>query len=175
MNKNSGTILYFAYGSNLHPLWLNNRVVSAVPVKHVTLEKWKLCFNKRSKRDNSAKCNIIRTGLPADMVHGVIYQFNSTERKILDDAEDGYSGEIMAIGGFDEVLLYVAKVENIDNRLLPYSWYKEIIIAGARIHEFPEIYIDYICSFEAIRDPDIKREQEKKAIIRQVRLADCDS
>lgn len=165
MNYQPEKLLYFAYGSNLHIRWLNNRVVSAVPVARVVLKNRKLQFNKRSNSDNSAKCNIIKTGEITDMVHGVIYEFDANEKNILDKAEDGYQGKIITIGRFAEVLLYEAASENIDDVLLPYTWYKDIIITGACMHCFPDKYIEYIKSFPAISDPDPNREKMNRAIV----------
>ena len=76
-------LLYFAYGSNLHPGWLCNRVPSAQKLYTVTLYEWQLHFHKISK-DESAKCNIVKTGISYDSVHGVIYQIDPDEKYKLD-------------------------------------------------------------------------------------------
>jgi len=159
MNK----LLYFAYGSNLHPKWLNYRVTSASPVSNISLKHWKLCFHKRSD-DNSAKCNIIKTDLDDDVVHGTIYEFNSDEKMKLDKAEGGYTPKSMKLGEFDDVLVYLANSERIENNLPIYTWYHDIVLAGAEFHDLPLTYIEYIKSFKAINDPNTNRDKEKRSI-----------
>jgi len=157
-------LLYFAYGSNLHPNWLRNRVQSAEPISNVSIKNWRLYFNKLSK-DGSAKCNIIQTNSSDDIVHGVIYQFNSNEKKELDTAEGGYIPEMMQFGKFDNVLVYIAKKEKINDNLLPYTWYKDIVIAGAQYHNLPEEYIEIIKPFKATIDPDQEYEEKQRSIV----------
>lgn len=157
-------LLYFAYGSNLHPGWLRNRVASAEKLSTEYLNNWKLRFHKRSL-DRSAKCNIVKTDSLDDLVHGVIYQFNSNEKEILDKAEGGYRHEKMQIGKFDNVLVYLANKEKINDNLLPYTWYKDIVIAGAQYHNLPEEYIEFIKSFKATIDPDQEREKKQRLIV----------
>ena len=156
-------ILYFAYGSNLLPTWLNYRVHSASPVSNISLNNWKLCFHKCSD-DGSAKCNIIETDLNDDVVHGTIYEFNSDEKVKLDRAEGGYKHISMKFDEFDNVLVYLAKKERIDNNLPVYTWYHDIVIAGAQFHDLPITYIEYIKSFKAINDPNTDRDKEKRSI-----------
>jgi hypothetical protein len=65
-------IHYFAYGSNLHPVRLIERVPSANLVGVIGLSKHRLAFQKRSK-DGSSKCNLFQTGSASDLVYGAIY------------------------------------------------------------------------------------------------------
>lgn len=71
----------------------------------------------------------------------------------------------MQIGTFDDVLVYLAKKEMIDDNALPYTWYKDIVIAGVKFHKFPEEYIAFISSFSATIDPDHEREKKIRLII----------
>ena len=52
----SATLLYFAYGSNLHPERLRERVPSAESLGVARLEAHVLRFHKRG-RDGSGKCD----------------------------------------------------------------------------------------------------------------------
>ena len=157
-------LLYFAYGSNLYPNRLYKRVTSATFISNASLKGWKLYFHKKSN-DESAKCNIVKTDSLEDIVYGVIYRFNSNEKVKLDRAEGGYNPEKMPIDKFNDVLVYLAKEEKIDDNLLPYTWYKDIVIAGAKFHKFPEIYIAFINSFNAVIDLDQEREERERLII----------
>jgi len=159
-------LFYFAYGSNLHPKWLTqtDRVPSAISISNESINNWKLYFHKESD-DGSAKCNVIETGLSDDVVHGTIYEFNSDEKEKLDKAEGGYTFKLMKFDGFDDVRVYLANEKKIKNNLLPYAWYKDIVIAGAQFHDLPITYIEYIKSFKAINDHDTNRDKEKRSIV----------
>ena len=155
---------YFAYGSNLHPNWLRSRVPSAEIVSRVDVECWKLCFHKAGT-DGSAKCNIIQTNSAEDIVHGMIYEFNAIEQDKLDEAEFGYHARSIQLGQHRDVLIYIARDENINDQLLPYSWYRDIVIAGAEYHRFPDNYIKFLQSFSASPDPDDDRDKKFRSII----------
>jgi gamma-glutamylcyclotransferase len=121
---------YFAYGSNLHPSWLRSRVPSAKILTRLDVAHWKLLFHKAGT-DDSAKCNIIPSNSAEDIIHGVIYEFNAMEQDKLDEVEFGYHARSMQFGHYKDVLIYIARDENINDQLLPYSWYRDIVIAGA--------------------------------------------
>ena len=156
-------LLYFAYGSNLHPVWLRNRAPSAQTLHTASLYGWQLRFHKFSK-DKSAKCNIVNTGILDDSVHGVIYQFDPDEKYKLDNIERDYHPELMTVDGYEDVLVYLAYEKYINDTLLPYSWYKDIVIAGAQHHKLPKEYIKFLYSFKAITDPDQEREIQNRLI-----------
>ena len=54
-------LLYFAYGSNLHPTRLGDRAPSVELVGTAVLEGHALRFHKRGA-DGSGKCNALATG-----------------------------------------------------------------------------------------------------------------
>ena len=156
-------LLYFAYGSNLHPQWLRSRTPSAEILSTESSPYYYLLFNKHGL-DNSGKCNIVKSDNIDDVVHGVVYQINADEKAVLDEAELGYSRERIQIGEYENVLVYIAN-ETVSNYSKPYSWYRDIVIAGAQYHNFPESYIEHIRSFTAIVDPDLERENKHRAIV----------
>ena len=135
-------ILYFAYGSNLHPHWLRSRTPSAEILSTESSACFNLHFNKHGL-DNSGKCNIVKSDHADDVIHGVVYQFNADEKGVLDKAERGYSKERIQIGEYENVLVYIAE-ETVSDYLEPYSWYQDIVIAGALYHHFPDSYIEHI-------------------------------
>ena len=156
-------LLYFAYGSNLHPQWLRSRTPSAEILSTESSPYFNLQFNKHGL-DNSGKCNIVKSDHADDVVHGVVYQINADEKAVLDEAERGYSHERIHIGEYENVLVYIAE-ETVSDYSKPYSWYRDIVIAGAQYHNFPESYIEHIRSFTAIVDPDLEREKKHRAIV----------
>lgn len=82
---------YLAYGSNLHPLRLQERVPSAVVVGVVKLAGQLLTFSKRGG-DGSGKCACFDSGNAADVVYGVLYQMDASGRDVLDKVEGRVMG-----------------------------------------------------------------------------------
>lgn len=159
------TLFYLAYGSNLHPRWLQSRVPSAEIVQKTSLDGWSLRFNKHSHTDGSAKCNILETGNTSDCVHGVVYRLKTIEKAALDKAEGGYDCVNIHLPEFGEIMVYLAKSAIINNELQPYSWYRDIVIAGAILHGLPAKYVSQLKEITAIPDPDASRERKHRAIV----------
>ena len=166
-NNNMKTVHYLAYGSNLHPRRLQRRVPSARVIGTVGLMGRQLKFHKRGQ-DASAKCNILQTGKTSDVVYAAIYEMYASERKILDQAEGlnrGYSLAQIEIVGQGTAFFYVAEEQYIDNNILPFNWYKELVIAGSRFHAFPETYLAQINNINVMPDHDEARQQHHMAIL----------
>ena len=53
--------------------------------------------------------------------------------------------------------------------LLPYDWYHELVMIGARTHGFPEDYLKRIESKQSLRDPDSDRSAEKWKTVEMIR------
>jgi gamma-glutamylcyclotransferase len=107
----------------------------------------------------------------ADLVWGVLFDFDASEKHLLDQAEGlghGYDEFTAAVeaedGRQDEALLYIAASSHIDNTRQPYSWYKRFVIEGARHHGIPKDYIDFLNSFQAREDPHHTRDERERAI-----------
>lgn len=150
---------YAAYGSNLHPLRLTERISSARLVTTGFLPGWSMRFHKRSN-DKSGKCNIF-TG--SNGVHLAIYEISARDKLTLDRIEGvgcGYCDVTLSIPGVGNCASYAADHSYVDAALLPYDWYKELVLIGARFHDFPDNYLSRIESIRALRDPDPNREVE---------------
>lgn len=156
-------LLYFAYGSNLHPLWLRSRTPSAEILGMECLSYFNLHFNKHGL-DNSGKCNIVASDDSEDVVYGVVYEFRADEKDVLDEAERGYEQEIINIGDYENVLVYIAP-DPVEGYLAPHSWYRDIVIAGAELHQFPQTYVAHIKSFNPTVDLDEEREHRCRTIV----------
>jgi gamma-glutamylcyclotransferase len=164
------TIHYLAYGSNLHPWRLQQRVASARLLNTVALMGWQLKFHKRGQ-DASAKCNIIQTSKTADVVYGAIYEMLTSEKQQLDKIEGlnvGYRQAQIDIADVGSTFFYVADEAFIDSKLLPFDWYKELVMAGGRFHTFPETYLAEIASIKVTMDTDPVRYQSNMAIVHGV-------
>jgi len=150
---------YAAYGSNLHPLRLTERISSAQLVTTSFLPDWSLHFHKRSK-DGSGKCNILSGG---DGIHIAIFDISTEDKLALDKIEGlglGYSQTQLDVPGIGGCASYVAEQSHIDNSLDPYDWYRELVLLGAQAHGFPEDYLNRIRSLQARKDPDPNRSIE---------------
>lgn len=161
---------YLAYGSNLHPLRLSERVSSARFLQTVRLEGWRLDFHKRSA-DFSAKCDLRHTKNPADIAYGAIYSMDPAEKPVLDHYEAcgfGYDPVPVTVecdGRPITCFTYSAHKDYVDPCLHPYSWYKDIVYLGARFHGFPGPYLEAIVGTPAIPDPDRERHLLHEALI----------
>lgn len=160
-------MLYLAYGSNLLPRRLRARVPSARLVGTVELNGWSLRFHKHGK-DDSAKCDLLHTASAHDVAHGAVFEIAAAERVHLDTAEGlgrGYDLTWLDLAPFARVFLYRAAETHIDERLKPFSWYRDLVEAGARFHGFPAGYVARIREVEALEDPDRERHRRNLALL----------
>ena len=168
-------IHYFAYGSNLHPVRLMDRVPSARLIGVANLDRHRLTFHKRSKDDGSSKCNILESSSATDVVHGAIYEIASEHKSDL----DGFEGK--GFGYIDNQIglvyqereypcfTYLAQKSHIVDNLKPYHWYKEMVLLGARYLSFPDEYVSSIDFVESIEDPENDRRRENQALLEKMR------
>ncbi len=161
---------YFAYGSNMCSRWLRNRVESARFHAVARLQKHALRFHKTSK-DGSGKCDVAATGYDGDVVHGVVFEIDPVEKPALDRCEGlnhGYAEKTVTVdcdGGGISAFTYVAQPTHVDSSLRPYSWYKDLVVAGAREHQLPENYIQSIESVPANADLDSSRDAKNRQFL----------
>ena len=166
---------YFAYGSNLHPMRLLERVHSATLVGITRVGKHRLVFHKRSI-DGSSKCNLLETGTESDLVYGAIYEIEPEHKPALDRFEwrgcgymDGqinvqYKGQEYAC------FTYMAQRSHIVGNLKPYHWYKKLVVLGASYLQFPAAYVASIEAVESVEDRDeLGREQSYALIERMIK------
>ncbi len=165
-------VYYFAYGSNLHPLRLSERVSSS-PIGVTSLQGYRLTFHKISS-DGSGKCNITKTTSNNDIVYGVIYKLSRSQKATLDKIEgvgNGYNCKKVALefrGITYKCLVYIAVPKSIDKGVRPYHWYKQLVLMGGNYWEFPEPYISSIKQNKSIADLDIKRRNKNKKLINKI-------
>ena len=165
---------YFAYGSNLHPVRLLDRVSSARLMGVVQLDGYQLAFHKRSD-DGSGKCNLLKTRNSLDTVHGAIYEIEPEHRSVLDEFEGngyGYTDNQIQIQYLDKeynCFTYLAQQSLITSNLKPYHWYKEMVVLGAKYLKFPDTYVSTIESVESCDDPDNKRSSENYDVLKKIK------
>ena len=163
-----GSFTAFAYGSNMLTVRLRERCPSATPVGIAELNGYKLRWHKRS-RDGSGKCDIVPATSPEARVLGVLYRIAEYEKRDLDRAEglgQGYSEiniEVLCDGKPIAAKAYQAA--DIDHSLRPFSWYRALVVAGAREHRIPEDYIALLEAVAAQEDPDHTRHAMNMRLI----------
>lgn len=162
-------IHYLSYGSNLHPVRLQKRIPSASLAGTVELPGRALSFSKRS-RDGSGKCTISKAD-GRQTVFGAIYEIDPQEKSRLDRIEgvgagyDAHWEELLLNGARTKAFVYVASSGYVDENLIPYRWYKDMVLAGASYHRFPAAYINALKTVEAADDPAKQRRKANEEIL----------
>ncbi|MDI1361285.1 gamma-glutamylcyclotransferase family protein [Methylotenera sp.] len=166
-------VFYLAYGSNLHPLRLQERVPSARVVGVIELSGYQLVFHKQSN-DDSGKCLLSKTLDILCKIYVVLYEFDISHKAALDEAEgigNGYDEELMSVtldGSDYRAYIYMASITHINSALIPYTWYKNLVIAGARFHNFPVDYIESIESVPSREDLNESRQTKNQNLLERM-------
>ncbi|MBM5810909.1 MAG: gamma-glutamylcyclotransferase [Gammaproteobacteria bacterium] len=148
-------ILVFAYGSNMLSARLQERCPGATPLGVAALRGYDLAWHKRS-RDGSGKCDVV-AGTNDSTVFGVVYELPCSQKASLDRAEGlgaGYNEctvTVMLNDAQADAVIY--KATDIDPTLRPYSWYRDLVVAGAQEHGLSADYVDCLRATQAIEDP----------------------
>ena len=151
--------VYFAYGSNMCEGWLKapDRAPSAAYVAVAHLQDHALRWHKRSK-DGSGKADAWYTGYEHDVVWGTLFTIADVDKPQLEKREgvgQGYHEvqvTVRRVTGIDcRAVTYVADPDYIDDSLKPYTWYKQIVVEGARQHRLP---LDYVTTVDAVASQD---------------------
>jgi gamma-glutamylcyclotransferase (GGCT)/AIG2-like uncharacterized protein YtfP len=164
---------YFAYGSNLHPVRLRERVPSAKLIGALELRRHRLVFHKRGV-DGSGKCTLIDSGVVTESVHGALYELDTAHKTILDQFEskgDGYLDNLIRLhreGQKYTCFTYLAQESHIDETLKPYHWYKKLVVLGARYLQFPDAYVASIESVDSTQDPDRDRRTANRSLLEKI-------
>lgn len=162
-------MLCFAYGSNMSIRRLQARVPESRFLTVGWLQRHRLLFHKRSREDQSAKCDAFHTGDPDDWVLGVVYDIPDREKPVLDRIEglgNGYDEALIrpqtTNGEPLEARMYAAT--DVASALVPYSWYRAHVLIGARENAFPDDYVERLLQTPVQHDPDSARHQHELAI-----------
>lgn len=163
-------MLYFAYGSNLHPARLGDRTPSAQLMTTGCVRGRCLVFHKIGQ-DGSAKCDALLSADPDSTVFGALYQLDPREFPTLDRFEAlgaGYDRQVLSVSTATRTLqafAYIAQTHYVAPDLKPFHWYKRLVIAGAKRHQFPERYIASIAAVDSMADPIAERAAKNLGIL----------
>ena len=142
---------YFAYGSNLEPRRLRERIGEFRVYGAACLYGHRLAFNKRG-RDGSGKANLMPD--PLGLVWGVVYELTPAAWPRLDRFEAGYTRLRIQVepspGEGLEAWSYAS------TRLCgkpPFAWYREHVVQGARQHGLPDAWVAWLEGVRVQPDP----------------------
>jgi gamma-glutamylcyclotransferase (GGCT)/AIG2-like uncharacterized protein YtfP len=172
-----GRLRTFGYGSNLCIDRLEDRLGgtgSTVYVATGYLPGYTIRFHKRSQdvhgdRVASGKANVVRTNHLADQVWGVVFSVEVARVDALDEAEGLGHGYIIQplpvrVENADlEADVYVAEPAYVDDTLVPYDWYRRLVVDGARKWPIPAEYIATIEAGPSRPDPVTTRARRERA------------
>ncbi len=161
-------MLYAAYGSNLHPTRLRERVPSASLLGAAPVRSRALRFHKQSK-DGSGKCDI---AVSTEEIYVAVYRIDPTQKPNLDRAEGlgaGYEIDTIKVPEFGQCFTYVAADTHIDENLKPFSWYKELVIVGCEHLRFPTHYVQKITAVESLEDANRERHNHHMRIVHRAK------
>lgn len=176
---------YFAYGEKMFSPQLHSVVKGATCFGVGKIMGYKLFFHSRGHDDPSGKCNIIPVKDPSCEVYGVLYEIPSRDRYFLDKSQGlGYGSQEITLKVFpvkDEdgcetleagvfAFTYIAHKDNVFEDLVPYTWYKEMVISGAREHHLPHNYIHHLEQYAASQDPNVQRAIKQKRYLESLFL-----
>ncbi len=157
-------VRYAAYGSNLHPIRLCDRLPTATLLGDAFLQGYSLHFDKRS-RDGSAKCGIESGG---DGICVAVFELIEAEQLMLDEIEGighGYERFDLEVPGFGRCFTYEATPSHFEPGLPAYDWYREFVLVGCRMHGFPSDYVAAIESKVVTHDADRERRRRNWGVI----------
>lgn len=161
-------MFYFAYGSNMSSRRLRQRVPGARPLDAAHLPGRRLAWHKKG-RDGSGKCDIPAVH-PDDVVYGVVYAIDGTHKPRLDAAEGlgwGYEQmqvEVRLLERRETISAFTYYATRIDSAYIPYDWYRDHVLIGAREHNLPDHYIQLIENVPVFEDADKRRERIERAV-----------
>ena len=165
---------YFAYGSNLLTRRLTDpsRTPSAASRGIATVSGFLVRFHKIGT-DGSGKCTLVPAGDDAAVAYGVLYEITDAEVADLDREEGVHLGGYarcpvrarLANAENVEAMTYVAGDRYLDPASVPFDWYRDLVVAGAREHGLPAAYVEALARTPAVPDPDAARAARARRLL----------
>lgn len=161
--------LNFAYGSNMLFSRIRDRVPGVQLVGAADLIGYSLRWHKVGQ-DGSGKCDVVE--MPGSVVHGVLYAVPVAEKAGLDAAEGlghGYDERRVAVRcNAIDVACALYQATHVGTGLSPYSWYKALVLTGARQHALPADYVAMLEAVAAVQDNDAVRHEKHMVLSRDL-------
>ena len=166
------SLLYLAYGSNLHPRRLRERIGDVELAGVVELPGWRLCFDKRGA-DGSAKANLRPVPGSEHVAWAAVYRVQPEQLPALDRFEGcggGYETfrfDVRVHGHWQPALAYLTPSHWTTESMRPYDWYRALITTGAGYLGLPETYVAAIEACPVTIDSDSDRRRARLALAEQ--------
>lgn len=164
-------LYYFAYGSNLHPLRIGERIPSARFVGTSSIARYRFTFSKRGA-DQSGKGHIHSIDQQT-YIFGAIYKIEDKHKQTLDVIEGpGYAAKSIAVKWQNRCIdcfAYIGESSHLDKNLKPFHWYKSLVVLGAQFHQLPDEYIRILQQADSMEDPDVARRRKNEALISRIK------
>ncbi len=166
-------MLYAAYGSNLHPVRMQQRTPTARLLGTAMINDMSLRFHKRGYTDFSGKCNIVRR--KGDRIYVAVYNIPLAEMTLLDRHEgagSGYDRALIDVDGFGKSITYIAAATHIDDALVPFSWYRDLVVVGCEKLDFPQSYVEQVKAVAVKMDLDCDRHIANVQLVKRCQTYD---
>lgn len=161
-------MFYFAYGSNMLTARLARRVPSVRPIGAAWLAGHTLHWHLLGD-DESGKCNVVASDRAADCVHGVLFELDSSRLERLHAAEGPayhfLELPVATAGGDYTAAIYRGRAHWLDDALVPYDWYRDFVVHGAREHGLPGDWIERLAHTPVRADDNRARAAENRVIL----------
>lgn len=168
------SLLYFAYDEKMFSPILSKIAPSAVNLGVAKLAGYKLYFHNKSKQDSSGKGNIVPVVDKQAAVYGVLYQISLADKVALEkELKVGVANQEITVDvtpinplySSQKAITFVACRDNVHQDLVPYAWYKAMIIQGALSHNLPQDYINWLGKCPCVEDPNLARDLNRKRVL----------
>lgn len=134
---------YFAYGSNMFPPRLLERIEKYHYGFRATAIRYEFTYNKKGA-DGTAKANIKHS--EQNQIHGICFEIDKEDFNKLDDYEKGYDKQRITLrinGKSESAQTYISSLT--DESISPSSEYKNLVLQGARHWGLDTKYVsDYL-------------------------------
>ncbi len=161
-------LLYFAYGSNMSSRRIEARLGACRALGKACLKGYRLSFSKRG-RDVSGKCNLHCTGDGRQRVYGGLFQLGDSQAQALDKFEgSGYARQNISLtyqNRPQEAYTYIALSQWIDESLVPFDWYRSLVLQGAIEQGLPRAYVRKLGFSRYKIDPDLERRHSNMLLL----------
>lgn len=103
-----------------------------------------------------------------------MYEFDAIEKPKLDRAEGlgyGYLEQQVKCQVGDTQYLcftYIASIDALRSDMQPYTWYRDLVIAGAEFQGFPSDYVEELKRLETLSDPNSDRASENAELLERL-------
>ncbi len=163
-------MILFAYAGNMDYSAFAGNIPSAKKIGPAYLPGYTFSFNKDGE-DLSAKANIMPSeSSPGSKVWGVLMEIDDNEKGLFFNGDTWSSDfELQPVTCKTEseqeyaAEAFISKPHAVNDSQLPYDWYKERIIHLATLAGLPVEYIQSLESGISKPDPDVQRDQQRRA------------